>query len=94
MPNVIFCHPIANCYHRKIDVEESSATALGTSTEPKAIVTDSKKNVPEVVVPEQYCSSYFIGLTFRNGLRSVDLTTTIQVFFDVLICTMPMLDTC
>jgi hypothetical protein len=35
---------------------------------------------------ENFESSYFIGLTFCNGLRSVDLTTAIQVIdlFDLI----------
>jgi hypothetical protein len=66
MPTLIFCHPMANCYHRKLDEN-------GAAAEPAATAAAA-------VAGEKYSSSFFMGLTFANGLRSVDLTSTIQDF--------------
>jgi hypothetical protein len=107
MPSLIFCHPITNCYHRKLD-EHGTASGhapgvptmgndTGTGTDGSLPVAIQPISYSSVVAPrpasapetlgaaapapgERYSSSFFMGLTFANGLRSLDLTSTIQDF--------------
>lgn len=91
MPNLIFCHPITNCYHRKLDEHGADRTGgseppvvqseVTTKAQPISYssVVAPRAEVPPVPASEQFVSSFFMGLTFSNGLRSVDLTSTIQV---------------
>lgn len=98
MPNVIFCHPITNCYHRKIgenEIAESTPTAKpgaqladeeedgGVAVQPSSTYSSARSSYRTdsgaETSSEKYSSSFFMGLTFCNGLRSVDLTSTIQV---------------
>ena len=63
-PHVVFCHPYANCFHREVEIPVPPVPM------PRAGTDDA---------PHYYVSSFFIGLSFPNGMRAVDLTPTIQV---------------
>lgn len=88
MPNVIFCHPITNCYHRKLsendeepNVEQmmSQETVEGKCNLPSSTYSSIVLRNGAALPAENFCSSFFMGLTFSNGLRTVDLTGTVQV---------------
>lgn len=65
-PPLIFCHPQANCFHRSyVYVETAVATAAAKTEAPKITA---------------YSSSFFIGLSFRSGMKCVDVTPSIQEF--------------
>lgn len=89
VPNMIFCHPITNCYHRKMSDDDNDSNVqnmeparpdnLRVQTDSySSIVTKNIASVADLPL-EKYCSTFFIGLTFCNGLKSADISSTIQV---------------
>ena len=89
LPNAIFCHPISSCYQRKLysvnimqhhlDNDASNSisnmqTVYHEEESVNAFGADSC-SPPEI----KYVTTYLMGLTFCNGIKSVDLTATLQV---------------
>ena len=82
----MFCHPHANCYHREVSVPPPPAyppppmptDGQGASTNSSS--SGSGGGGARAI----FFSTLFVGLSFRNGTRSIDLTPTIQV--DTAVC--------
>lgn len=115
-PPVIFCHPIANCFHRSPlynDIgKDESEKELNTETTKESgehsdefnIDENSSENVPStperahfsndasVKTPDRdiksmnsygdmFISTFFIGLSFQQGVKFADVTFSINVIF-------------
>lgn len=74
-PPLIFCHPQANCFHRHItkDFRDDDEILPASSS----LASSAPSMTPEVV---GYSSSFFIGLSFRSGMKCVDVNPAIQEF--------------
>ena len=78
-PPLIFSHPQANCFHRHMKRDsidgvetETLSSSASSSFSPSSTLAQSK------VVG--YSSSFFIGLSFRSGLKCVDVNPAIHGF--------------
>lgn len=91
-PPFMYCHPHANCFHRQEPVDppkgeqEKECRPNDANTRPEVDEEDENmcgsKLESEAGVDANnflYTSSFFIGLSFKNGLRSADLTVAAQV---------------
>lgn len=90
-PPYMFCHPHANCFHRHLTESDNGssafigapATVAADRAASSAAMTTKASNNHDVTRTElatsRYVSSFFIGLSFKSGLRKVDITPSIQV---------------
>lgn len=73
-PNAVFCHPLANCFHQNFSIENVNNTASNNKSTNNSL--DSRTDVVQKI---RYMSTFFVGLSFPDGLKSIDLTPIIQV---------------
>lgn len=71
-PPCIFCHPQANCFYRTGSLPDTAVDPCDPAEE-HSIARGSTS-------PADFITSFFIGLSFRNGLREANLTPSIQDF--------------
>ena len=73
------CHPQTH-YFRRFKTSPSSPTERSSSSSPRHTEDIEKTNMDSLLMNEFRVLSYFIGLTFKQGLRTLDATPCVQDF--------------